>query len=247
MALNGDHYRQQTNQRLNNGDLSETCRKCGYTVPHKGKTCPAKGHIRISGINADRPLPTVQLEICLISPAGQTAIITTVPDSGSQASVGGIDLLGISNNELQRGNPGNLVAANGSSLSEIGRVRARIRLEQLEYIINITIFSDVNGLLLSWYDSIAKRIFPPKYPKPVPVNSVDNHSLGHRDRPSQQTIDDTKRALTSEFSNVFDVSDPLRAGGEKGDHPRDRTHKIRMFDVRKKTILKVGLLLTILA
>jgi hypothetical protein len=115
------------------------------------------------------------LEICPISTAGQTAIITTVPDSESQASVGGIDLLqplGISTNELQRGKPGNLVAANGSSLSEIGRVRARIRLEQRECIINITICSDVNGLLLSWYDSIAMGILHPQYPKPVSVNSL---------------------------------------------------------------------------
>jgi hypothetical protein len=53
-------------------------------------------------------------------------------------------------------------------------------------------------------------ILHPQYPKPVPVNSVDHHSLGHRDRPSQQMIDDTKWALTSEFSEVFDVSGPLR-------------------------------------
>lgn len=186
-------------------------RKCGYTVPHKGKICPAKGqkcnrcggedhfsrfsgknkepaptpsdkskpghvgHIRIAGINADRQLLTVKLEICPIFPAGQTAIITTAPGSEFQALVGGIYLLqplGICTNELQRGKPGNLLAANGSSLSEIWRVRARIRLEQRECIINITICSDVNGLLLSWYDSIAMGILHPQYPKPVPVNSL---------------------------------------------------------------------------
>ncbi len=150
--------------------FSRVCRKPKDNAPiPSDKSKPGHvAHIRIAGINADRPLPTVQSEIFPISPAGQTAFITTVPDSGSQASVGGIDLLqplGISIHELQRGNPGHLVASNGSSLSEIGMVRARIRLEQRECIINITICSDVNGLLLSWYDSIAMGILPSQYPK----------------------------------------------------------------------------------
>ncbi|EFX75041.1 hypothetical protein DAPPUDRAFT_251101 [Daphnia pulex] len=43
MAFKGEHHRQQKIQRPSNKEPGETCRKCGYTVPHKGNIFLAKG------------------------------------------------------------------------------------------------------------------------------------------------------------------------------------------------------------
>lgn len=156
-------------------------------APPKERLPPASekknpGHvdlIQVAGVTSNTPLPTVSTDIAPISPPDTRAIIPTILQNGSQASVGGpstLSALSIGTRQIKRTGIDNLVAANGAPFAVIGSIQLHASFGVKTKMLNIIICLEVFGLLLSWYDGIKLSIFPENYPAPqlLSANSVSS-------------------------------------------------------------------------
>ena len=140
------------------GKECETCKKIG----HFATVCNAsKAAVRVVGSGmrigmiangkAARKVPKISINLC--NSEGQSlAVASAIPDCGAEASVMGVAILNIidedAGNLLHR-NTDCLVAANGQAIKSVGRVELLLRYKDRETMTPVIVCPEKSFLLLA--------------------------------------------------------------------------------------------------
>ena len=196
-------YHLQCNNCKRFGHLAKVCRgrkspdqapstMAVHTTPHQDQYSP---RISASQGHTIGPAPTIDVHI---SSLNGDADIKTLPDSGADISVAGkaaLKSLGEHEDNLL---PSQIVprAVNGTRMHPIGKLPVTLTLGQRKFVDDLHIYTDVEGILLSWKAAKGLSILPQCYPKPCDTAFTNAITTTHHVPASQQ--------IMQEFPSVFD-------------------------------------------
>ena len=142
--------------------------------PRRVRRSPPPSPRRVRGVIADvyvgrttRPAPKVTVE--MHHPAGRNSVRCT-PDSGAEATVMGAAAsraIGISDADLDAGSSEGFSAVGHHRLECIGSFRADITLGSRRASVTVFVIDQLEGMLLSWFDSVTLGLLPPDFPAQV--------------------------------------------------------------------------------
>ena len=143
-----------------------------------------------------KPAPTIQAHFS--TPNG-SAELTALPDSGADLSVAGPSIITALGDHISNLLPSRIAprTVSGHKLSPLGRLPVRISIGNSTIKDDIHIYSQVDGILLSWRTCIGLNILPQHYPSPT-VKAVQTNN--RPTQPEQATSED----LIDEFPTVFE-------------------------------------------
>ena len=177
-----------------------TCSKCDMQG-HFTKLCPGPKEDRqsknkvsalvVRDITHKRAAPTVSVEVCSAKTSSFNPV-PSLPDTGGEASVGGVDLLkatGIKMSKLGPPPEDSIIGVTGTKLKCIGTLHAKIKLNNTVVEENIFICPQAQGLLLAWYVCQDLGIIHKDYPKQLQVKKTSWEPMT-----TDQDLNDKKEA-----------------------------------------------------
>ena len=162
------------------------------------------------------PAPKISIHISALNGAANLEIL---PDSGADISVAGKEILCKLGEHEHNLLPSKIVprAVNGTKMRPIGKLPVTFVLGNSTYTDDLHIYSEVNGVLLSWKAAKGLKILPKCYPYPIDTATGSP-------RQAQGTLSNTppppaqvnhmlaSEELTKEFPSVFDGQIKTMAG-----------------------------------
>ena len=141
------------------------------------------------------PAPTIKAH--LSTPNG-SALLTALPDSGADVSVAGLNAI-----EQLRDHKDNFLPSqvtprtvSGHRMYPIGKLPVKITVGNSTYQVDLHIYLEVNGILLSWKACKGLNILPLCYSQPL--NAPSTRAVTYSTPSSQAKSDD----LIAEFPSV---------------------------------------------
>ena len=124
----------------------------------------------IADVYAGRPTrPAPKVKVAVHHAAGRDNIQCT-PDSGAEATVMGTETarsLGITDADLHTGPTDRFSAVGRHPLACRGSFRANIAIGPRQTLATVFVIDNVDGMLLSWFDSVALGLLPADFPAQV--------------------------------------------------------------------------------
>lgn len=178
--------------------------KSKFSFNSNSKTANANC-VTVSGFsNSDYPSsPTIQLQVDFGKKRSKLVI---TPDTGAEMTSIGLQHfqdLGGNLSSLEPCPDISVYAANGSSISSIGKFLATVTYFDITLDIWIHVFRDFPMALLSWYHAQALGIIPKDYPRPCLQRPFISQIVNS---PCQTNIHDDRAKILQEFSDVFSSS-----------------------------------------
>jgi len=156
----------------------------------------------IHHMSSTDPAPLITVNI---TSANGSHDIKVLPDSGTDISASGKEILTHLNEQLRTLMPSDVVpkTVDGIKMFPIGKLPATLCLGDKKYQDDVHIYPNVHGTLISWKACKALQILPSCYPNPISSPTVQEVTLSLSPNPTSVAPLTAHHAM-SEFPTVFD-------------------------------------------
>lgn len=226
------------------------CKKCGK-IGHWEKVCRSKEsniqeieaeeiepqQLRTLTIAGIKHCPTPTVDIVISSTKNDKSIqVRGIPDTGAEATVCGPDIikaLAINAKALKSTTTERLMAANGSPISTLGKIRLQLKVGHISTQEDVVICEKQSHFLLSWTLCQKLKLIPDDFPNQIRRVNIEET------KKENIPINKTREKLIQEFSDVFSEECELKkmSGGNMKIHLKEDAVPYAIYAARPIPIL----------